>query len=261
MKNTMIDGDVLAVLRDATMVGCNVQLPGQLDRRLYLRVDKVLQELGGRWDRKARAHVFPSEARACVEDAIEAGAFRGLKDTYQWFQTPAEVAERLVDALSIPTSGSFLLLEPSAGDGAILRKLAAQVPVGGLRVVANEIDKRHEAPLTAAMQLFPEAHLIWVDFLTTVPSTPPIFDFVLMNPPFSEGRAVAHVNHAMNFLRPGGRLAAVVPSGVQFRQDKAHTALRNRVLESGGSLSPLPPESFRQAGTDAATLLLTYTKE
>lgn len=261
MKNTKIDDEVLTILRAASMEGCTVQLPGQLDRRLYLRVDKVLQELGGRWDRKARGHVFPSDARTWVEDAIEEGAFRGLKDTYQWFATPPEVTERLVDALSIPTSGSFLLLEPSAGDGAILRELATQVPIGGLRVVANEIDKRHEAPLNAAMQLFPEAHLIWCDFLTTVPSTPPIFDFVVMNPPFSEGRAVAHVNHAMNFLRPGGRLAAVVPSGVQFRQDKAHTALRNRVLESGGSLTPLPPDSFRAVGTGAQCMILTYTRE
>lgn len=254
-----IDDEVLTILRDASMEGCTVQLPGQLDRRLYLRVDKVLQELGGRWDRKARGHVFPSDARAWVEDAIEEGAFRGLKDMYQWFATPPEVAECLVDALSIPTSGSFLLLEPSAGDGAILRELSAHA--GVLRVVANEIDPRHEAPLNAAMQLFPEAHVIWGDFLHQVPSTPPIFDFVVMNPPFSGGRAVAHVNHAMNFLRPGGRLAAVVPSGVQFRQDKAHTALRNRVLASGGSLTPLPSDSFRSVGTGVETMALTYTRE
>lgn len=258
MKQTKIEADVVEVLRGAQVSpdGLMLTLPGQLERSLYVRVDKVLTGLGGAWNRKAKGHLFQSPVRDLVEDAVEAGAFEKLKDVYQWFPTPREVVERLVDALSIPVSGSYSLLEPSAGDGALLEALPRH-----LTVAAVEVDPKREAKLRSVLASFTAGHYLQRDFLECTPADPPTFDFVLMNPPFSEGRAVKHVNHAIRFLRPGGRLVAVVPSSVEFRTDRAHSELRDRVYRAGGSITKLPQGSFEASGTSVSTCMLTYTQE
>ena len=38
-------------------------------------------------------------------------------------------------------------------------------------------------------------------------------DRIVMNPPFSEGRWQAHLEHALDMLAPAGRLVAILPSG------------------------------------------------
>ena len=53
-----IDDDVLAVLSRSTVVGSSLVIPDQLDRKLYVKTNKVLEAAGGKWNRKARAHVF-----------------------------------------------------------------------------------------------------------------------------------------------------------------------------------------------------------
>jgi len=42
-------------------------------------------------------------------------------------------------------------------------------------------------------------------------------DRIVMNPPFSEGRWHAHVEHAASMLAPTGKLVAILPSGAKNR--------------------------------------------
>jgi len=64
MKTVKIDDDVREVLLRCTMTATSVTLPpGQLERALYTRVDKVLKAAGGAWNRKAGAHMFTVDPR------------------------------------------------------------------------------------------------------------------------------------------------------------------------------------------------------
>ena len=56
---TKIPDDIRPILARSTIAGNVLTLPGQLDRETYLRVDKVLKATRGKWDRKAKGHVFP----------------------------------------------------------------------------------------------------------------------------------------------------------------------------------------------------------
>lgn len=49
------------------------------------------------------------------------------------------------------------------------------------------------------------------DFLLVKPENTGLFERILMNPPFSDSRWIAHFQHAMRFLKPGGRLIAILP--------------------------------------------------
>ena len=54
------------------------------------------------------------------------------------------------------------------------------------------------------------------DFLTwAVQPGHPMFDRIVMNPPFSEGRWTAHVEAAAVMVNPGGRLVAILPTSAK----------------------------------------------
>lgn len=57
--NITIAPGVIEVLRQATVDGQHVQLPQLDDKKLYKQVDTVLQQCGGSWKTRAKAHVFP----------------------------------------------------------------------------------------------------------------------------------------------------------------------------------------------------------
>lgn len=87
----------------------------------------------------------------------------------------------------------------------------------------------------------------------------PKFDHVVMNPPFTLGRDIAHVTHAMDFLRPRGTLVAIMGSGIQWKQSRAHKAFRAMLGKFDAEVYPLPEKAFRQSGTDVRTVLVRVT--
>ncbi|MEB7886055.1 class I SAM-dependent methyltransferase [Serratia fonticola] len=53
------------------------------------------------------------------------------------------------------------------------------------------------------------------DFIKWAETTDKRFDKVVMNPPFSEGRAKAHLVAAANLVKPGGRVVAILPASMR----------------------------------------------
>ena len=49
-----------------------------------------------------------------------------------------------------------------------------------------------------------------------------LFDRILMNPPFSDGRWQAHLQHAAKFLATGGRLVAILPASARNANPLPH---------------------------------------
>ena len=63
-----------------------------------------------------------------------------------------------------------------------------------------------------------------MDFLETTPE--PVYDRVIMNPPFTRGADAKHVLHALGFVKPGGLLVSVMSNGASYRGDKAYERIR-----------------------------------
>lgn len=86
--------------------------------------------------------------------------------------------------------------------------------------------------------------LLGGDFLET--AGPPLYDVVLMNPPFEQARDIKHVMHAFHHhLRPGGRLVAIVSTGALYRSDRLAQSFRAMVDE----VSPDPDGVALPSGT------------
>src|SRR3546814_1747 len=58
------------------------------------------------------------------------------------------------------------------------------------------------------------------DFMQIEPETTGLFDRIVMNPPFDRLRDIDHVVHALKFLKPNGRLVAIMSAGTEFRSDR-----------------------------------------
>ena len=69
-----IKEDVLQVLNESKLDNNILYLPPkQLERKLYTDVNKVLELLGGKWNRSLKGHKFEIDVEEMLNDAINFG--------------------------------------------------------------------------------------------------------------------------------------------------------------------------------------------
>lgn len=242
-----ISNDVLNVLSAAETDGNVLKLTGQLDRALYTKTNKVLEAAGGKWNRKLSGHVFESDASSRVEDMILTGEVEVPKDEFNYFPTPKKIVARLMELAEI--KAGMRVLEPSAGQGAIAKEMAA----AGAEVMMFELMQDNYAKLVDLN--LPLASVLKDDFLMVAPIQ--VYDRVVMNPPFLKQSDIKHVLHALKFLKEDGLLIAVMSSSVTFRDNKLTTDFRKLVEDRGGEIESCPDGSFKESGTMVNTVIVT----
>lgn len=166
-----------------------------------------------------------------------------------FYPSPPEVVTKLLSLAGVQPSHD--VLEPSAGDGAIVKALMQM----GIRPDCVEIDPDRSDELR---DILPPGAVVNMDFLKMQPD--PDYDRVIMNPPWGQGAGVAHVFHAVKFLKPGGMLIGVLGEGLEYRTDGPTIELRQLISQWGGVIQKLPAGSFKAAGTMANAVVFTMTK-
>lgn len=254
MRNLQIKPEVAAILSVSIISERSVKLPDKkLSPQLYGAVNDVLSLAGGVWNKKAKAHLFATDPRERlglalktgtavfdVENSAPALVAKAKKKTLQAFYTPPELADRLVKLAEI--NSRCICLEPSAGLAAIS---GAMVRAGAQSVTNVEID-----PETARALRAMGLHVIEDDFLNVGPCRLGKFDRVVMNPPFAKDQDVKHVQHALQFLKTGGILVAVMASNVDRKCfDRLVAGLDYEVV-------PVESGAFKESGTNVATIIL-----
>ncbi len=135
------------------------------------RLTKVIEEKV-RGNRKAYIDFFPTDNDKLANDVID----------------KADIKE------------GMKVLEPSAGMGDLADRIAgkgADLDVGDISSDMREL-------------LDAKGHNVVSDDFLSMESEP-IYDRVVMNPPFNKDSAIDHINHALTMLKPGGRLVAITP--------------------------------------------------
>jgi predicted RNA methylase len=239
--------DVLEVLSRAELDGQALRLIGQLDRAMYTKVNKVLDAAGGKWSRSAKAHIFDRPASDRVDEIILTGEVEVPKDEFNYFPSPPAVVARLIELADLHEG--MRVLEPSAGKGAIA---FACVEHSAAEVDCFELMEDNYNSLSNSEAL---RSVCWMDFLDVPPV--PVYDRVVMNPPFAKQQDIKHVLHALKFLKPEGLLVSVMASSVTFRDNKLTQDFRDLIRERGGEIEALPEGAFRQSGTMVRTVIVT----
>jgi hypothetical protein len=164
----------------------------------------------------------------------------------QFYGTPLAAAEQLVRNLNFKPGAK--VLEPQAGEGGLLRVIPKHC-----QVTAIEVHPQRAAYIGA----------ICANFLTY--ELPPVFDFVLMNPPFFGTHWMDHVRKAYEALAPGGILRSILPASAEVNESTKHEAFRAWVQKNSPKYhrpwTDLPPESFAASGTNVQTVILEMRKD
>lgn len=147
----------------------------------------------------------------------------------QFYRTPKAVVDRVIESVYLPKGA--LVLEPSCGDGAILDGLRkAGYQCSGIEYHAGR-----------ALEARAKGHsVLTANFLDTAPD--PVYDAVIMNPPFYGKHYLKHIEHAMKFIKPGGVLVSILPASAWYEHGKIK-----------GQWHDLPIGSFRESGTNVNT--------
>lgn len=229
---------------------------GQLSRPEYVAVNKALESMGGKWNRGQSGHVFPADPGPALAAFVSGGALAKPARTAEGYvPTPSDLAAAIVaDHTQVARlDAGAKVLEPSAGCGAFVRAIFAVNP----RVQVTAVE-----PNTSRLErvaLSPSVRPVNSTFEQFASQTQQRFDAVVMNPPFAVPGGpsiwIDHVRMAFDLLRPGGRLTAIVPSGLVFRQDRKHKAIRAMVEENGG-FSVLAGDAFKISGTGVQTVVM-----
>lgn len=162
------------------------------------------------------------------------------------FQTPRPIAALMADILRRRVAGGRIL-EPSAGLGRLYEPEAVQA----MRATWLMVEEAQEC-CNALRKAIEGADIRQRDFLaTSADDLGGRFDGVIMNPPFKQGRDVKHIMHAMEMLKPGGRLVSLCYNGQRQRAALKPIAAEWRDLPAG---------SFREEGTDADVALVVFDK-
>ena len=163
-----------------------------------------------------------------------------LDDNY--FPTPDSVIAQMIAEAEI--EDDMRVLEPSAGDGRIIRAVKSAWPEIDIRGYEIDPDRAKEAGVRC------------FDFMQAYAE--PTYDRILMNPPFSHGRWHQHVLHAWDMLLPGGRLVAVIPFG-SVREKYAE---RWNTIYREGFVNEItvPKGAFKESGTMIETRILVLEK-
>lgn len=202
------------------------------------QADEVLKAIGGVPQGKGLSYYqfdyHPGEvlgrivASGCIPD----------QQSHQFYPTPGGLAEKLVAMADI--GPEHTVLEPSAGQGGLADLLPKE------QTTCVEIAALHCQILRAKGYVVHEADfLAWADLHWTGGLG---FDRIVMNPPFSEGRARAHTEAAYTLLKPGGVLVAILPAG-----------MRGKDFLPGCEWSHLHENQF--AGTSVDVVLVRVQKE
>ncbi|MBB5409256.1 putative RNA methylase [Paraburkholderia sp. HC6.4b] len=244
-----VSQDVLEVLGAASTQNTSLALPHELGRNLYVRTNKVLEAAGGRWNRKAKAHLFDGDAADAIEQIILSGEITIPQD-FGYFPTPEEVVQRLIKLADV--RANHVVLEPSAGRGNIARALAHAA-----RVDCHELLPENVAALRSLG--LRNCNIVQGDFLGVKPKR--VYDRIVMNPPFGKRADIHHVRHALLFLAPRGRLVSVMSKSVTFRQDRLASEFRELVARRGGEFEAVPDGAFATSGTLVGTVIVTIPAE
>lgn len=243
------------ILKGCTIDGLIVKLPpGQLERKLYQEVAKSLNLIGGKWvGGKTMGFVF-NEPPGDLLAQISQGTKVNIQKEYQFFATSDKLADELVNVADIREFD--LILEPSAGQGAIIKAIHRKHP--GHLVHYCELMALNRSVLAKLK----DVQYITDNFLKLGQSevTTGIFHKIIANPPFSKNQDIDHILQMWGCLAPGGRIVTIASKHWQISGNKKETKFKSFLYEVGADIQEVPAGEFKESGTNIATVILTIDK-
>jgi hypothetical protein len=238
------------ILKKCTIIKNVVQLPsGQLDRKLYQEVAKSLELIGGKWKGgNIFGFQFQSDPTELLFE-IANGEKRNLKKEFQFFATPDDLADYLVELADIKWNNT--ILEPSAGQGAIIKAIERET--SDMIIDYCELMDINRIFLNKIKH----AHFIGEDFLKIPKGN--MWNKIIANPPFRSD--VIHIRKMYECLKSGGRIVSIASKHWQLSKNKTETEFREWLDEVGAEIIDVEPGKFKESGTMVGSVIIIINKK
>ena len=226
----------------------------QLSREDYLQIKKLLESRSGKWkDGKTSGFVFDSSENAdAVYTSICNGDLENKKNVFQFFPTPDSIADIMVEKLDISSEIGVTILEPSAGRGALIKAVHRKFP--NIIVDAYEINP----DCYYALEQLCNTQIHKSDFIEIKEEAQ--FDYIIANPPFAKNADIKHFRKMNSVLKKGGRLCCILSSHALEANEREVAEFKDWLYSLNPDIEELPSGTFKEAGTDVRTFIVTLTK-
>jgi hypothetical protein len=175
------------------------------DKIVRSESERVMESIGGTkmWKNAFSWWEFDYNPREVISKIIASGCVPDDK-SHQFYPTPSELAEYCVSLADIQPGHKCL--EPSAGHGGIAELMPAD------QTICVEI-----SPLKCQVLDSKGLRVYEADFLKWSQNAGACgcFDRIVMNPPFSDGRAQLHLEAAASLTKIGSKIIAILPAGMR----------------------------------------------
>jgi type I restriction-modification system DNA methylase subunit len=245
------------ILKKCTIEGNIVKLPvGQLDRKLYQEVSRSLNLIGGKWTSgKTLGFVFQSDPTDLLSQ-IANGDKRNIKKEYQFFETPENLADKIVELANIEEDST--ILEPSSGHGSIINAILRKHPHNFIfyceKMITNQMILNNKYGDCENVYFL---HPLNDDFLEMENTT---FDRIVANPPFRNNQDCLHIQHMYNCLKVGGRLVSVASTHWKLSNNNTEKNFREWLLKVGAEEITVEAGTFKESGTMIESTILIIDK-
>lgn len=243
-----ISEDVKSILSQSRVENNQLYLAPINDRALYVATNKILELLGGKWNKKLKCHIFEEITRDQL-DKVLTGEEKivDVKKTYQEFFTPEKLARRVVELADVKSKS---VLEPSAGIGNIAVECikAGAEYIHCVELNKDSIDELNNKVLDKGIKA---SICGGIDFLEIIPKEK--YDVVIGNPPYSKNSWIKHTQHAFKFLKAGGKLVFILPANPN---PKFYEWLSDKKYE----VEDVEEGAFKESGTMIKTVILSLWK-
>ena len=245
---------ILTVLQSATFnEPSTIILNGELDRKTYTDTNKLLESIGLKWNRKIKAHISSEDVSEKWYNMIDTGEWVDVQKEYQFFPTPKEIVQQMIDA--VDWNNVEICLEPSFGTGNILKEfpLMTDITVYGCELNTDMFNKTiKEVGNLENVELF---NMDFLDFNKSV-------NCIIANPPFSKLQSIKHFNHMVELLNPNGQLVCILlygdydkNSSIKLRQEFT------KFVDDNCEVIHLDNGDFKESGTMVKTIIVKYIKK
>lgn len=161
---------------------------------------RVLGSIGGVQVSAGVFH-FDFDPTEVLSEIITSGCIPDQK-AHQFYPTPAGLAQRVIDLADIGSDD--ICCEPEAGQGGLADLMPKE------QTTCIEVSPLHCTILRSKGHSVHEADFLeWAEHAAAAGTT---FTRIVMNPPFSEGRWLAHLQAAATLAAPLGQITAVLPA-------------------------------------------------
>ncbi len=231
------------ILRHCTLEDNVMKLPQvQFNKKSYAEAKKWIEEAGGNWQGgKVQGFTFPFNPER-IFGILHEGRRCNLQQEFQFFATPAEVADWLV-MLAGGVQKDEKVLEPSAGRGAIvdaIHRSCKDVVVDCLELMPEnkEILSKKE-----------NVRVLGDDFMDVDLCR---YNKIFANPPFSKNQDIRHVRRMYDLLLPGGTVASVMGCHWKHAGERECVEFRQWLGDVGAQVYDIDEGSFMESGTGIA---------